>query len=312
MPLLACCMSHSPVRDLVHPPAEVEARAREALAEARHLVEDFDPDLVVIFGPDHFNHYSYESMPAFSVGLSASSVADFGAVPTEADVPWRVARDLAGAILEDGVDVAVAERVSLDHAYSQPVETVLGSIGARPLIPVFVNCLGVPLGPPRRARLLGEAAGRFLAGLGRRVLVMGSGGLSHHLPPFFDVDAQAPEKFLAKRQSTPADFEAKTAWISGVAERIGAGSGELPPPNADFDEALLDLLQKQELERVDDLRTGAITEQAGIGGQEVRTWLATYAALGSTGPYETRLRYYEVIPHWLCGFGVTVAEASRD
>ena len=31
----------------------------------------FDPDLVVVFGPDHFNGFFYELMPAFCIGTAA-------------------------------------------------------------------------------------------------------------------------------------------------------------------------------------------------------------------------------------------------
>ena len=31
----------------------------------------FTPDLVVVFGPDHFNGFFYELMPAFCIGTAA-------------------------------------------------------------------------------------------------------------------------------------------------------------------------------------------------------------------------------------------------
>jgi 2,3-dihydroxyphenylpropionate 1,2-dioxygenase len=300
-------MSHSPARDLVRPVQEIETRVRGALDEAARLVSEFDPELVVIFGPDHFNHYSYESMPPFSIALSAKSTADYGYVPTEADVPWRTARDLAAAVLDDGIDVAVAEGVSLDHAYSQPITTTLGALDARPVIPIFLNCFGFPLAPVRRARELGEAVGRYLATLGSRVLVLGSGGLSHQLPPFFDPAEQSPDNFHRKKQMTDADYAAKSEWMTGFAQRIGDGSGELGPPNPEWDREVLDILNGDDLSQVDKLSTESISEDAGLGGQEIRTWVAAHAALAVAGPHEATLRYYEPIPHWLCGFGISFA-----
>lgn len=56
---------------------------------------------------------------------------------------------------------------------------LLGGIDRVPVVPVFINCVAQPLGPARRARLLGQAVGRAAAALGRRVMFIGSGGLSH-------------------------------------------------------------------------------------------------------------------------------------
>lgn len=310
MTLAMCCMSHSPARDLVRPDPEIETRARRALGDARDLVADFDPELVVIFGPDHFNHYSYESMPPFSIALSARSTPDYGYRPTEADVPWPIARGLASAVLDDGIDVAVAEGVSLDHAYSQPITTMFDALDARPIIPIFLNCFGFPLAPVRRAREFGEAAGRYLSTLGSRVLIVGTGGLSHRLPPFFDPARQSPVNFHRKKQMTDSDYEAKSKWMTGFAQRIGDGSGELGPPNPEWDRQLLEIFERGELREIDRLTTESIMEDAGLGGQEIRTWIAAHAALSAAGSYDVKFRYYEPIPHWLCGFGVSVAESA--
>lgn len=276
------------------------------------MAEEFDPELVVIFGPDHFNHYSYESMPAFSIGLSARSTGDYGYVPTTADVPWQTAHDLAAAVLDGDVDVATAEAVSVDHAYTQPITTMFDTFDARPIIPVFLNCFGFPLAPVRRARALGRAIGAHVDGLDARVLIVGSGGLSHQLPAFFDPAAQSPPNFHHKKHMSEDDYAAKNVWMTGFAQRIGDGSGELGPPNPGWDRTLLAQLADGDLDTVEQLSTESIFADGGLGGQEIRTWVAAHAALAAAGPYRTTYRYYEPIPHWLCGFGVTFAEPSPD
>src|SRR5258708_6010847 len=55
MPLALCCMSHTPLLELTSPPAEVKAEVTNALARARDFVAEFDPELVVVFVPDHYN-----------------------------------------------------------------------------------------------------------------------------------------------------------------------------------------------------------------------------------------------------------------
>ena len=50
------CMSHSPLLEDTEPPEEVQNGRRAAFAVAQ-FVKDFDPDLVVNFGPDHYNGF---------------------------------------------------------------------------------------------------------------------------------------------------------------------------------------------------------------------------------------------------------------
>lgn len=50
------------------------------------------------------------------------------------------------------------------------------------MLPVFINGVAAPLPGFQRTRLLGEAMGRFLNTLNKRVLILGSGGLSHQPP----------------------------------------------------------------------------------------------------------------------------------
>ncbi len=55
------------------------------------------------------------------------------------------------------------------------------------------------------------------------------------------------------------------------------------------------------------LDSATIAHEAGVGGQEVRTWLAAFAALAAAGPYQGELRHYAAIPHWNAGYGIVSA-----
>ncbi|WP_459953492.1 DODA-type extradiol aromatic ring-opening family dioxygenase, partial [Mycobacterium avium] len=57
-----------------------------------------------------------------------------------------------------------------------------------PVIPVAVNCATAPLPTGRRVAGFGAAVGRFLDSVDQRVLLIGTGGLSHS-PPSLEVDA---------------------------------------------------------------------------------------------------------------------------
>ncbi|EPQ45582.1 3-carboxyethylcatechol 2,3-dioxygenase [Mycobacterium sp. 012931] len=67
----------------------------------------YDPDLVVIFSPDHYNGFFYRAMPPFCIGMYASAVGDYGTHIGALDVPTDLAADCAKAVLGADVDVAV-------------------------------------------------------------------------------------------------------------------------------------------------------------------------------------------------------------
>ncbi|WP_323179239.1 hypothetical protein [Streptomyces sp. NBC_00059] len=79
--------------------------------------------------------------------------------------------------------------MEVDHGAIQPLEILLSGIETVPAIPVFVNGVAKPFVRMRRVRQLGEAIGGYLASLeNERILVIGSGGLSHD-PPVPQVEA---------------------------------------------------------------------------------------------------------------------------
>ena len=95
MTLALCSMSHSPLLELSQPPAELAADVETAFAAARTFISGYDPELVVVFGPDHYNGFFYELMPQFCIGMAATSIGDFGCSPGPLDVPRDIAEGLA-------------------------------------------------------------------------------------------------------------------------------------------------------------------------------------------------------------------------
>ena len=175
-------MSHSPLLNLPGPAQDLLDDIDGALAQAREFVEGFDPELVVIFAPDHYNGFFYKLMPPFCIGTEAQGVGDYGTHEGPLDVPEATAVACAKAVLSAGVDIAISANMDVDHGTVQPLEKLFGRATAHSVIPIFINSVATPLGPLHRCRTLGTAVGSYLATLNKRVLVMGSGGLSHDPP----------------------------------------------------------------------------------------------------------------------------------
>ena len=61
-------MSHSPLLNLPGPSQDLLDDIDGAIADARQFVDDYDPELVVVFSPDHYNGFFYKMMPPFCIG----------------------------------------------------------------------------------------------------------------------------------------------------------------------------------------------------------------------------------------------------
>ena len=65
-------MSHSPLLNLPGPSRELLDDIDAEVSKAREFVSAFDPELVVIFSPDHYNGFFYRLMPPFCIGTAAT------------------------------------------------------------------------------------------------------------------------------------------------------------------------------------------------------------------------------------------------
>ena len=302
-------MSHSPLLNLSGPPPELLDDIDSALTDARHFVRAFDPELVVIFSPDHYNGFFYRLMPPFCIGTAATGVGDYGTYGGPLNVPADIAAACAESLWDSGVDVAISASMDVDHGTVQPLQALFENVAGVPVLPVFVNSVATPLGPMKRTRALGTAIGQFLATLGKRVLIVGSGGLSHD-PPVPTL-ATAPPAALGRivhgeRMSVEQRSARQTAVIA-AAHDFAAGESPLRPLNPDWDHALLDLLDGNRVADVDEWSNAWIASEAGNSAHEVRTWIAAFAALATQGRYETKQRYYRAAPELIAGFAVRTA-----
>ena len=302
-------MSHSPLLNLPGPSQDLLDDIDGALTQARQFVEDFDPEIVVIFAPDHYNGFFYKLMPPFCIGTEAQGVGDYGTHKGPLDVPEAIAVGCAKAVLSAGVDIAISVNMEVDHGTVQPLEKLFGSATARPVIPIFINSVATPLGPLHRCRTLGTAVGSYLATLGKRVLLVGSGGLSHDppVPTLSTATPQVVERIVHGRPMTPEQRSARQTAVMDAAKGFAAGESDLAPLNPEFDRQFLEIVDSGHLGDLDTWSNSFIANEGGNSAHEIRTWVAAFAALAAAGPYRTDVRYYRPAPELIAGFAVRTA-----
>jgi 2,3-dihydroxyphenylpropionate 1,2-dioxygenase len=313
MSILLKCLSHTPLRGLSDPGAEIDAEVDGVLAAARAEVEAFDPELIVAFAPDHYNGLFYDLMPQFVIATAATSVGDYRTIPGPVRVDGDTARALCRHILDADLDIALSHRLQVDHGLTQTIEELTGSLDRFPVVPIIVNSVAPPFGPYRRVRKLGEAVGRFVAGLGKRVLIVGSGGLSHEppVPLIAEAPQEVAEFLICGRNPTPEFRAARQARTIAAGAVYGTPESGLTPLAPDWDLAFVDLLLEGRLGEIDGFDIEAISKAAGRSTHEIRTWVAAFAALSALGPYRGRKDYYRPIDAWIAGYGaVTAAPAA--
>jgi len=302
-------MSHSPLLNLPGPSQDLLDDIDAALARAREFIDRFDPELVVIFAPDHYNGFFYKLMPPFCIGTHAQGVGDYGTHTGPLNVPEALAAACAEAVLSAGVDTAISASMDVDHGTVQPLEKLFGDARARAVIPIFINSVATPLGPLHRCRALGTAIGGYLSTLHKRVLVVGSGGLSHD-PPVPTLATATPtvaERIVHGRPMTPEQRLARQTAVMDAARSFADGAGELQPLNPAWDQRFLEILDNGRLDDLDQWSNSFIAHEGGNSAHEIRTWVAAFAALASAGPYQTEVRYYKPAAELIAGFAVRTA-----
>lgn len=303
------CLSHTPLRGLNDPGAEVVAEVDAVLAKAKAEVEAFDPELIIVFAPDHYNGLFYDLMPPFVIATAAESVGDYKTMLGPLSIPKDLALDLAKHILDSDIDIAISHRLQVDHGCTQTLEETTGSLTRYPVIPIIINSVAPPFGPYRRVRKLGEAVGKFIGKLNKRVLILGTGGLSHEppVPLLAGANDDISNFLIAGRNPTPEFRAARQARTLATGMVFGKPACELTPLNPEWDQDFMDLLIRGQLEKCDAFDIEEISRLAGRSTHEIRTWVAAFAALAANGPYNAHQDYYRPINEWIAGYGVLSA-----
>lgn len=312
MTLAVAALSHAPSFGNVDPGGTTFAEINAAIDEVRAFVDDYQPEVVIAFGPDHFNGVLYSMMPPFAIGAQAEGVGDYGTSEGPLPVDSATARELHAAILAAGIDIARSERLMVDHGILQPLEFLFGHDLQQPFVPIFVNAIGMPLTPMNRVRLMGEAVGRAAQQLDKRVLLMASGGLSHNPPiPAYDGAPEPVQQRLISYAPTKDERAQREGKIIEGIQAIAEGRASSAPLNIEWDEMLLDVFRTGALTTVDGWDNQQFIDEGGSAAHEMRTWIAAFSALTTAGDYHLVVDKYWPVKTWGAGFGVTAAISDR-
>ncbi|HET6775674.1 MAG TPA: class III extradiol dioxygenase subunit beta [Acidimicrobiales bacterium] len=159
------------------------------LGPARRWMADVAPDVCIVVYNDHASAFGLEVIPTFALGLADEFLpADEGYGPRPVppvvghpDLAWH----LAESLILDEFDLTLVNEMPVDHGLTVPLSVMCGTPEAWPcrVVPLLVNVVQYPPPTGRRCYRLGQAIRRAVESYegGERVVVMGTGGMSHQL-----------------------------------------------------------------------------------------------------------------------------------
>lgn len=154
----------------------------------REWLQAAQPDVAVIFYNDHGLNFFLDKMPTFAVGAAPEyrnadegwGIPQVPPIAGEQGLSWH----LIEALIGQEFDLTTCQEMRVDHALTIPM-SLLWPSQAWPvrIVPMAINTVQFPLPTAARCWKLGEAVGAAIRSWNSdaRVLVMGTGGLSHQL-----------------------------------------------------------------------------------------------------------------------------------
>lgn len=200
-------------------------------------LDTVQPDVVLVFYNDHGLNFFLDNMPTFAIGVAGDyRNADEGWGEPEprvfrgdAELSWHIVQSLVA----EEFDVSTCQEMLFDHAGITALDLLFpareGSHGEIPVavIPVVLNAVLPPLPTPGRCYRLGQAIGRAIGSFAqdRKVLIVGSGGLSHELGVAGKINQEFDRLTLDKIENDP---EALTRYTNDeIVDLAGAQGLEL-------------------------------------------------------------------------------------
>jgi 2,3-dihydroxyphenylpropionate 1,2-dioxygenase len=153
------------------------ARVRSAMHKIGEGLRALAPDLVIVISNAHGEDLVVQCVPSFLIhcGRRAEGVnLHRGWWPVDGEAGYELVRHL----LDDGFDPAFSLDAKLGTAFTIPLD-FCGFPREMPSLPIFCNAYVPPQPRPERCFAFGKVLARSLEAMGRRAVVIVSGGLSH-------------------------------------------------------------------------------------------------------------------------------------
>jgi len=146
------------------------------------------PDVAVVFYNDHGLNFFLDKLPTFAIGAATEyrNEDEGWGIPVSRSAAGDPALSwhLINALVADEFDITMCQDMLIDHAVTIPLELMWpGQRAPVRIIPISINTVQHPLPSLTRCLKLGQSVGRALQSYPQdlRVLIIGTGGLSHQL-----------------------------------------------------------------------------------------------------------------------------------
>lgn len=160
---------------------------------AKELVRELAPDITIVVYNDHGLEVFLDRVPTFAVGAAPHyPIGDEGFGPRpippftgDTDFSWHLIEQL----VHREFDVSIFQELAVDHGFSVPMSICFGGPAGEiqqwptRVVPILVNTILYPLPTAMRCYRLGRAIRQAIDEYpgAQRVLIMGTGGMSHQL-----------------------------------------------------------------------------------------------------------------------------------
>ena len=160
-----------------------------AYPPVRGWLERMRPDVAVVIYNDHGLNFFLDKMPTFAIGAATeyrNADEGWGLKPTppfpgDPELSWHVIESMVA----EEFDLTTCQEMLVDHGFAVPMQLLWPARSTWPVrtIPIHVNTVQHPLPTPMRCWKFGRALARAIESYPQdaRVVVIGTGGLSHQL-----------------------------------------------------------------------------------------------------------------------------------
>jgi 2,3-dihydroxyphenylpropionate 1,2-dioxygenase len=196
----AAIVSHAP-QFLSLPPTEDHeqiSRVRVAMKQVGDGLRALDPDLVIVISNCHAEELIVHCVPAFLIHCGDRAPGT-GKHSGDWLIDGEAGNQLLRSMLDEGFDPAFSLDLEVGTSFTIAYD-FCGFSRDKPFLPLFVNAYVPPQPLPERCFAFGRALARSLERIGRRAVIIASGGLSHYpaTPMYPTPDLETDKEIFAK------------------------------------------------------------------------------------------------------------------